>query len=80
MIISTIGPTFVTDKNPSLMWPTWIPANMGRVWWNGLIVDIILGENHLSRIIVTIDLEALKFNGFLSYIFYEFKINEYDLD
>lgn len=45
----------------------------GIAWLKVLIVDvnIILEKinNHLNQIITSIDLEALKFNGLLSYIF-----------
>ena len=81
MIISTIGPIFVRDKNLTSCVAHLEACQYGeKVWWHGLIVDMILDENHLNHIIITIDLEALKFNGFLSYIFYEFKINKYNLD
>lgn len=33
-------------------------------------MDIFLGRNHLIQIIITIDLAALMFNGFLSHILY----------
>lgn len=41
-------------------------VNNGIVRWKGPIVDMILGKAHL---ITTIDLVALYFDDFLSYIF-----------
>lgn len=38
-------------------------------WLKDLIVDIILGKNHLNHIITTIDLG--EFSSFLSYTSYE---------
>ena len=38
-------------------------------------MDMIFGKNHLNEIITIIDLPALKFNGFLSYTFYEIQSN-----
>ena len=42
-------------------------VNNGIVRWKGPIVDMILGKTHL--ITTTIDLVALNFDDFISYIF-----------
>lgn len=48
------------------------------ILWRGLTVDMIVGKNH---IITTVDLTALNFKGFLSYILYEIQSNgKYSFD
>lgn len=43
-------------------------ANYKRavVWWKDLIINMILEKKIINQIIITIDLEALQFNGFLN--------------
>lgn len=44
----------------NLVGPMWMHVNHGRkVLWKGLIVDMMLGKNHLSHTIIIVDIGPL---------------------